>query len=1013
MHLDYLLEQGATPTIKDDIIALSEEYHIITPYTSLLVLESDADRERFKVKRRFPMRDGEKFFAQGRDNADFELMQQQMKRAGTWRIGLRLSILRQLSTLGRDASAFQPQWGGDHFCAWGGFGEGGGFRLNDVNRYSGISTFTDGSLFLGYGNKSRSITNNGMLFFDQLSGESGAVRGPVAAPVGFLDDRADKERVLFDLGVNSDAGLVGNAAIDDIVLRGNPEDVAQVIINGLEDEPHAAASPVRGPVMAKTAGPLRGFGGGGGFGGRDGWGFDKQKPLFAYGPRAYSNYSEVDNWLGSLFGMLPPAPSGKRPPVVKPEWPEEVLAISRNLLRTEQLALKDGGLRIDLHSDNFNARFAELASQSETSFLASARSWLVRSSSDGGQTTVQWCDGKQREIFNRSFVLGRARKAVEAELTDPPIGLNGFLLSSLKDSFAGQKVSIRHPVEGQVLLTFRVPGDDKNDTQVLVDTKRNVVLSIRHRSEGKTISSQQFGDFTQVAGAWWAGTVKSLDDKGRVTSVTTQKLGRLPSPPAPLPKGEGSDLYAQAMTGELAGREQVQFLRDPAETVLDAKKHLTAGNATFDDQITLLMHFARSGQWDRAMEHLAAAEKLADGKQGIRWLRYAVLKSARRNEEIKGLFQHEAGKLSPRPPGEGQGVRGDELYLANYLLGQANGVLEANEMLTLLDALRPVFARQPAHLQSLKGWKQQRANWLTNAGRGDEALAIYKELAEANPRDFNAQSTYMQNLQNRQEYEAERKWIERVLSSDVTWLPEEIEQFRNYYAQSLRAQERYEELASYLKQWMDQNPASADPYSQYIDALYYTDRSADAVALLDQWFREGRREDLSPAATARQQAAINWIFTQCQNNCGYYNAYHIDKRWQEQLVETAIFFCLDKTHVSITEQILNDWRFQQPPQSEAHQKLRAALAKIFAEKFDRLTLDEINRFMGWLRGNDSPVTKAQWKDYARRLMKRYEAIGSPLPPGEGQGVRARQEVRGQTARQPLTLTLSRRARGPR
>ena len=89
MHLDYLLQQGATPAIKDDIIALSEEYHIITPYTSLLVLESDADRERFKVKRGFQMRDGEKFFAEGRDNANFELIQQQMKRAGGWRIGLR------------------------------------------------------------------------------------------------------------------------------------------------------------------------------------------------------------------------------------------------------------------------------------------------------------------------------------------------------------------------------------------------------------------------------------------------------------------------------------------------------------------------------------------------------------------------------------------------------------------------------------------------------------------------------------------------------------------------------------------------------------------------------------------------------------------------------------------------------------------------------------------------------------------------------------------------------------
>ena len=107
MHLDALLEQGASTAIRDEIIALSEEYHIITPYTSLLVLESDADRERFAVKPRFQIRDGEKFFAEGRDTANWELVQQQMKRAGVWRQGLRRDVLRQLATLGRNPKAFQ------------------------------------------------------------------------------------------------------------------------------------------------------------------------------------------------------------------------------------------------------------------------------------------------------------------------------------------------------------------------------------------------------------------------------------------------------------------------------------------------------------------------------------------------------------------------------------------------------------------------------------------------------------------------------------------------------------------------------------------------------------------------------------------------------------------------------------------------------------------------------------------------------------------------------------------
>ena len=104
MHLDALLEQGASQAIREEVIALSEEYHIITPYTSLLVLESDADRERFKVKRRFQMRDGEKFFAEGRDQTDYQLLQQQMLRAGDWRIGLRAAVLRQLAAMGRQTS---------------------------------------------------------------------------------------------------------------------------------------------------------------------------------------------------------------------------------------------------------------------------------------------------------------------------------------------------------------------------------------------------------------------------------------------------------------------------------------------------------------------------------------------------------------------------------------------------------------------------------------------------------------------------------------------------------------------------------------------------------------------------------------------------------------------------------------------------------------------------------------------------------------------------------------------
>ena len=101
------MAQGTSQEIQDEIIGLSEEFHIITPYTSLLVLETDADRERFGVKRRFQMRDGERFFAEGRDDANYELTQQQMRAAAGWRQGLRMQILAGLSGLGRDAQLIQ------------------------------------------------------------------------------------------------------------------------------------------------------------------------------------------------------------------------------------------------------------------------------------------------------------------------------------------------------------------------------------------------------------------------------------------------------------------------------------------------------------------------------------------------------------------------------------------------------------------------------------------------------------------------------------------------------------------------------------------------------------------------------------------------------------------------------------------------------------------------------------------------------------------------------------------
>ncbi|MCB9870357.1 MAG: hypothetical protein H6837_10900 [Planctomycetes bacterium] len=105
-HVDALLAEGRSPSVKADIVAFSEEFGIMTPYTSFLVLENDEDRKRYGVERRVHMRDGERFFTAGRDAASTEILRQQMRAAKTYRLQLKLRMLAEIERLGRDLSGW-------------------------------------------------------------------------------------------------------------------------------------------------------------------------------------------------------------------------------------------------------------------------------------------------------------------------------------------------------------------------------------------------------------------------------------------------------------------------------------------------------------------------------------------------------------------------------------------------------------------------------------------------------------------------------------------------------------------------------------------------------------------------------------------------------------------------------------------------------------------------------------------------------------------------------------------
>ena len=270
-------------------------------------------------------------------------------------------------------------------------------------------------------------------------------------------------------------------------------------------------------------------------------------------------------------------------------------------------------------------------------------------------------------------------------------------------------------------MVLKHPNLPQYEIRFLVDTARHVILKIENVDKGKVNSTTTFGDFVEVAGAWYAGRIESVDADGRRISVTTQKFTVLAA-------GQFDRLWKQ----DLALREQAQLLREPLPRLADAKKALAAGKAAFEDQMVMLLHFQATQQWDRVLGHLAEAEKLS-GKPGMRWVRLVVLPMARKAEEAKKRFLEEAESLAKRAKLQAAG--GDDLFLADYLFNTSSNILEANEQLQLLDALRPVYERQPAHVLAMKRWNESRCNILERTGQSQEVLKLRKQLAADYPHD--------------------------------------------------------------------------------------------------------------------------------------------------------------------------------------------------------------------------------------------------------------------------------------
>jgi len=995
MHLDALLEQGGSQAIKDEIIALSEQFHIITPYTSLLVLETDADRERFGVKRRFQMRDGEKFFAAGRENANWELIQQQMKRAGTWRLGLRQAVLQQLSLLGREVPVIQTPPG---YYGWahgpgaveflgrsaGGFGGGGGYPIrgpvSSTSEAEGIDTFgvggavSDDSLFfgddsrsgragnLGLGLETRAglgdeslaeMATNGTVLSDTIYAPPMALppAAPAAAPVDFSMDLQQKaERA----GEDFDSDKTPSEGDDKSLLESDKDDFKE--FKGAKAKMSLAwQSPLFadgefpvGPAGYASAGRrLRSLG--------------LIEPY--YGNRFHRPWSvaAVDySWLNNLFTQLPAPP--EKPQEPKQPWPAEARKLARSLLRTDHLTGVKDGLQIEIRNQSFDTRWEALTGRSQTRALISPKGWLTLSTSDNAQTYLSWADAKERGTLAEAMLLGRVRASTPADLRQPALDLGAGTMSPLDLAYAGYSVQMKPEDEHHTWLVLKHPDLPHAEIRILVDTTRNVVVKTENTANGKVNAMMTFGDFVEIAGAWYAGRIENIDADGRRVSLATQKFTALAG-------GDFDRLWKQ----DLAIRAQTQLLHEPLPKLADAKKALAAGKAVFEDQMVMLLHFQATQQWDRVFGHLAEAEKLS-AKPGMRWVRMSVLPIARKAEEAKKRFLDEAESLAKRAkPQSG----GDEVSLADHLLNHYNLALEANEQLRLLDAVRPVYARQPAYLLAMKRWYEFRCNSLEQIGQSQQVLKLRAQLAVDYPHDYSLQQQYARALANVGDYPAAYAWLTRVLVPSAKWLPYEEENLVTTYSELLQQQGRYDDLVEFLAAWIKRNPPAQSIYAHYLSALVWSDHLKQADERVAQWIRDAQQAVQSPGSgsssdalpadvDARLRAAVSQALGQGYN----LNTNRIDSQWFKPMGDAAICFARHPSAGTVADQIMSYYIFQQ---SDECRRVRKTALRMLLDGIGKLPIDALQRLVNWVSANDPAVEKEAWQKIAAGLRSRWDA----------------------------------------
>jgi hypothetical protein len=836
-HIDALLAQGATAKVKDDVIALSEEFGIMTPLTSFLVLETDADRERFGVARRVHMRDGEQFFAEGRDRASLDLQRQQMQRARAWRLDLRQKLLAELATLGEDLYGWHVA------------------QAEGVVRDSLISAAPTG----------------------------GAWR--LALGKAAFDDGVDEESERDAPG--KDTGTTGVEAGDDALADADapPAEVAA-------EEPAASAPAkladqrvMRESLARNEAAPSRRLrlpaspAVGGGFG--------------YLADRARASHHAFAFPFPDLVASV------EEGPAKVPAWSDDVLATLRAIdLRAAFLA-HAGGLVLESEGESLHGRRGFVRPSHVSRLVFAGGEWLSDAAYSQNQTAREWSTRGERGIAWLGYGLGRQRPAHATDARNFP-----WLLAQAHFDLAhaGElQASVANRTAERVELALRAPADPELLITLVIDTARQVLLERRTSRGGKLATTEQFGEFVEVAGRAWPTRMTTLDGSGQTTARVRWSIRAVPL----------ADAKTQIEVG-VAQTAACVMLPHEAPSVDASKAALAQQQARLEHRLALVAHLASSQQWDAAWAAFAPVETLAKDRLGLPWLRLALLAPSRRGEAAQNALP---GLLAAIESASAF----DRAFLAQRVLHGLQ--LHANERLAALAQLRDALLRDGAEaLVRRLTYRELRAQALSELGRWGDVIVERREQQKLVRFDLTTALALAQAHQNL----GDRRAALAVCADVAGWSGGfdrwEAQQVYDRWTSLLWEERDLPQLTAVARRWSEASPEDEQTYVRWLSAQLFAGRDAD----VDAWLRARFAEPITgadPAQQARLGAAV-----QLATGSGWQLYSHRqDDRYSVELgalLERIV--AADAAPFDLVHRALGHWTFQS---SDAAAALRAAMLR--------------------------------------------------------------------------------------